>query len=272
MSMKTSSIPKISVVMSVYNGLPYLKEAVRSILKQTYRNIEFIIVDDASTDESSKYLKSLKDKRIKLIINSKNLGLAASLNKGLKKSTGKYIARMDADDVSLPNRLQIQFEYLQEHPQIDLCGCWVDLIDEKGKKIGEKRYPKEPEKVKKAITWHTAVVHPTFMGKSNFFKKINGYRTKFDYAEDYDLLSRAKNKFKIANVDRKLLLWRLQNERRSRENMAKMDRVDLAIKIDSLKREGLNLAGILAVTKKLIMTYCLPLPIKNKFAIIFKYA
>src|SRR4030042_6096810 len=125
--------PKISVIMSVYNGLPlgpqpktktassaYLKEAVESILNQTYRNFEFIIVDDASRDKSWDYLKSLKDRRIKLIRNKKNLGLAASLNIALRQAQGDYVARMDADDISLPNRFEEQIYFLQKNPKIDL--------------------------------------------------------------------------------------------------------------------------------------------------------
>src|SRR3989338_4267706 len=126
--------PKISVIMSVYNGMPlgpqsaswrtrtassaYLKDAVESILNQTYENFEFIIVDDASVDNSWDYLKNLNDHRIKLIKNKKNLGLAASLNKALKVAKGNYIARMDADDISLPTRFEEQVNYLQKNPSI----------------------------------------------------------------------------------------------------------------------------------------------------------
>ena len=100
--------PEISIIMSVYNGMPYLRQAVQSILNQTYKHFEIIIVDDASTDDSLRYLKSIKDKRVNLIKNLKNLGLASSLNIALRKARGDYIARMDADDVSLPRRLETQ--------------------------------------------------------------------------------------------------------------------------------------------------------------------
>lgn len=264
--------PKISVVMSVYNGMPYLKEALESILTQTYKNFELIIVDDASTDHSWDYLRSIKDKRIKLIQNKKNLCLAASLNIALTKATGDYIARMDADDISLPKRFEEQIKFLTHNPSIDLCGTWVDLINERGKIIGEQKYPTSPDNIRNAITWYTAVIHPTYMAKANFFKRLNGYRIEFDLAEDYDLLSRAKNKFKIANIPKKLLLWRLQGRRRSRKAMSKMDHIELKIKIESLKRDGFTLPGVLAVIKKFLMTYCLPYPLKFKLATILKYA
>ena len=263
--------PIISVIMSVYNGLPYLKEAVESILKQTYKNFEFIIVDDASTDDSLKYLRSLKDMRIRLIKNTENLGLAKSLNKAINISNGEYIARMDADDVSLPRRFERQVTFLQKNPSIYLCGSWVNLINAKGQIIGEKKYPQEPQKVRNALSWYTAVIHPTFMGKKKFFQKMKGYRVNYDFAEDYDLLVRAKNKFEIANIGQKLLLWRLADSRRSRENMNKMDKVELRIKIESLKRDGLSLGGLLGLLKKISMTYLLPFPIKYKIATALKY-
>ncbi|OGD86262.1 hypothetical protein A2164_03745 [Candidatus Curtissbacteria bacterium RBG_13_35_7] len=277
--------PKISVIMSVYNGLPlgpqpktktassaYLKEAVESILNQTYRNFEFIIVDDASRDKSWDYLKSLKDRRIKLIRNKKNLGLAASLNIALRQAQGDYVARMDADDISLPNRFEEQIYFLQKNPTIDLCGTWVDLIDEKGKIIGEKKFPTDPKKLKRSITWYTPIVHPTYMAKSRVYKNLNGYRTTFDFAEDYDFLSRAKNKFHMSNIPRKLLLWRFQDNRRSRSSMQKMDKIDLKIKLDSLKRDGLTITGILAAAKKFTMVYFLPFTLKLRIARLLKIA
>lgn len=264
--------PKISVVMAVYNGMPYLKAAVKSILGQTYGDFEFIIVDDASTDGSLKYLASLKDRRIKLLKNKKNMGLAKSLNIALRQAYGDFIARMDADDVSLPERFEKQIKFLEKNPEIDLCGTWAYLIDSKGNKIGEKKYPVEPEKVKKALTWYTAVIHPTYMGTARFFKELGGYRDNFDFAEDYDLLSRAKNRFKIANIGQKLLLFRLHNTRRSRTVMQKMDKIDLKIKLESIRRDGLAVQALMALIKKIIMIYLLPYPLKSKLAALLKQA
>ena len=112
--------PKISVIMSVYNGMPYLEEAARSILHQTYKNFEFIIVDDASKDKSWQFVRNLKDKRIKVIRNKKNLGLAASLNLALRLAQSDFIARMDADDISLSKRLETQLAFMLKNPKIDI--------------------------------------------------------------------------------------------------------------------------------------------------------
>jgi len=142
-------MPKVSVIMSTHNGLPYLKMAVQSILEQTYKNLEFIIVEDGSKDLSWKYLKKIRDKRIKLIKNSKKLGLAASLNKAIKTAKGKYIARMDADDISLSKRLETQVVFMQKNPTVDICGTWVKLIDENEKIITSIHKPIEDKSIKK---------------------------------------------------------------------------------------------------------------------------
>lgn len=265
-------MPKISVVMAVYNGMPYVKEAVGSILNQSYKNFEFIIVNDASTDETLKYLKSLNDKRIKIINNPKNLGLAASLNKALAITKGKYIARMDADDISLSNRLETQLMYLEGHPQIALCGSWAELIDEKGFKVGLKRYPQQPEKIKFILLYYPCIIHPTFFARSEFYAELKGYDPKFDFAEDYELLMRARNKFKMANINKTLLKWRLWDKRRSRQDMHFMDEIDLEIKLESLKRDGLSVYALFSIVNKYFMTYVIPLQLKIKVSKMLKLA
>ena len=247
--------------------MPFLKDAVESILNQTYKNFEFIIVDDASVDNSWDYLKNLNDHRIKLIKNKKNLGLAASLNKALKVAKGNYIARMDADDISLPTRFEEQVNYLQKNPSITLCGTWVDLINDKGEKIGEKKYPTEDSKIKKSLAWYPAIVHPTFMSRKGFYKTLNGYDTDFDFAEEYELMMRAKNKFKMANIPKKLLYWRFWDKRRSREFWDKMEKVDFKIKLEAFRRKDFGPSYSLILLGKFFITFILPYKLK---LIIFK--
>lgn len=265
-------MPKISVVMAVYNGMPYVKEAVRSILTQSYKNFEFIIVNDASTDSTLKYLKNLKDTRIKIINNPKNLGLAVSLNKALEVAGGQYIARMDADDISLPKRFEKQVEYLEHNPQVSLCGCWVDLIDKKGKIIGEKKYPLSDSELKKALKWYQPIVHPTFMARANFYKSLGGYDEHFDYAEDYELLIRAMKKYKLANIPNKLLYWRLADERRSRQSMKRVDAADFKVKLEILRNNYFGKIYIFYVAKKFATTFLLPTSFKIYIAKILKLA
>ncbi|SVC41049.1 uncharacterized protein METZ01_LOCUS293903, partial [marine metagenome] len=114
-----SNLPLITVLMPVYNGAKYLNEAIDSILNQTFQNFEFIIIDDGSTDDSVKIIKSYDDNRIRLVENRNNLGQSETLNKGLSLTRGKYIARMDQDDISMPERLKKQFEFMENNSDVD---------------------------------------------------------------------------------------------------------------------------------------------------------
>lgn len=264
--------PKISVIMSVYNGKPYLKEAVESILNQTYKNFEFIIVDDTSTDDSWYFLKTLKDTRIRIIRNKSNIGLANCLNIALKTAQGEYVARMDADDISYPERFTQQLKFLEKNKNISICGTWVDLVNDKGEIIGKKKYPTKNSDLEKALRWYQPLVHPTMMARASFFRQLNGYRPNYDFAEDYDLLSRALGKYKMANVPYTLLGWRLASGRRSRREMTKIDITDLKVKLNILRSNFYGMSYIYFVVKKFITTFLLPPFIKIRIAKILKLA
>ena len=274
---------QISVIMSVYNGMPHLKDAVKSILGQTYKNIEFIIVDDGSTDNSWQYLKSLKDPRVKLIKNKKNLGLAKSLNIALRQvfdsetqtesAQGDFIARMDADDICYPERMDTQLKFLKKNPDIDLCGSWVTLINNKGEKIGANRKnPTDDKNIKKLLGIRPTIIHPTFFGKKDFFLHSGGYKNEFDGAEEYELLCRAKNKFTYANIPKELIYWRLRDERRSMQMMDKMYDLDIKIKKKNLTNDGFNFYNLYGYSKILVLHYLIPLPLKKKIARFLKIA
>ena len=284
--MKKLNNPKISVVMSVYNGLPlgphpakrgrtassaYLKDAVKSILGQTYKIFEFIIVDDASTDNSWKYLTSIKDKRILLIKNKKNLGLAASLNKALKVSSGEYIARMDADDVSLPNRLKEQIKYLENHPKIDICGSFVKVIDKSGKIIGQIKKPTTDEEIKKELFWLTPLIHPTWFAKKEVYTKLKGYDKNWDYVEDFEFLIRAKD-FKMGNISKYLLYFRSHNERRSQKTIEKIYRNSLKLRQKIFREQKLGFSYLPILARSYISTYLLPTWLKIYLNKLIKFA
>lgn len=241
--------------------MPYLKEAVQSILAQTYKNFEFIIVDDASTDDSWQYLKSLKDERLKLIKNIKNLGLAASLNIALKKAKGDFIARMDADDISLSARFKTQIDYLLKNPRIDICGTWAKLIDENNQIIGRAHNPTNDESIKKMNTWITGLIHPTWLARRKLFEKLNGYDTRYDMAEDYEFLIRAAN-FKMANINKELLWWRNPQNRRSQKSIEKMYRQSLAIRWRHFTNGDFGIFYLPLLIRSLITTYLFPTKLK----------
>lgn len=252
---------KISVIMSVYNGLPYLKEAVDSVLNQTYKNFEFIIVDDASKDKTWQYLKSLKDKRIKLIKNPKNLGLARSLNIALSKAKGEFIARMDADDICLLRRFEIQLNYMINNPKIDICGSWVKLIDEKGEIAGQVHKPKNDEKIKKMNQWITGLIHPTWFAKRKVYDKLNGYDPDFDMVEDFDFLNRARH-FKMANINNELLLWRSAQNRRSKKDIQEMYLKSFRLRLKYFLEGNFGVFYFPLLIRSFITTYLFPVKLK----------
>ena len=247
--------------MSVYNGIPYLKEAVESILNQTYKNFEFIIVDDASKDKTWSYLKSLKDKRVRLIKNPKNLGLAKSLNIGLSKAKGDYIARMDADDISLPGRFEIQLKYMIKHPKSDLIGSWAKLIDESGNTITSVRKPNLDKKIKKMNQWITGLIHPTWFAKREVFDHLNGYNADFDMVEDFDFLNRAKQ-YKMANIKKELLLWRSPRNRRSKKDIQVMYKKSFDLRLKYFLSGQFGIFYLPLLIRSFITTYLFPIKLK----------
>lgn len=200
--------PKISIVMSVYNGEKYLDESIQSILTQTFEDFEFIILNDCSTDNSLHVIEkySDKDNRIFLINNNVNLGLTKSLNLGIKKAKGQYIARIDADDIALQERLKIQFDYLEKNKDIFLVGSGAYYVDENGKIITTKKALTETTDIEKELPTLNCLHHPTIMFRHEGFI----YREKFVYTQDYDFYLRllSSNK-KISNIPQPLIKYRI---------------------------------------------------------------
>lgn len=200
---------QISVIMSVYNQQNYLPSAVKSILSQTYKHFEFIIVNDASTDRSMEIIKSFKDKRIKLLSNRNRLGLTKSLNKAIRIAKGKYIARMDADDISLPSRLKIQYHFLKNHPKITVCGSSALLIHADGRPAGKRTFPSSSTAIKNVIMKYNPILHPTVMMQKKIIDKMGAYDESLNGAEDYDLWLRLASKYMLHNYKTPLIKYRL---------------------------------------------------------------
>lgn len=213
----------VSVIMSTYNEKENeLKLSIESILSQTYNKIEFIIVLDNPKNERIadilEYYKS-KDNRIKIIYNSENIGLAASLNKAIKEAKGFFIARMDADDISFKNRIEKEIKYLNENKLDMICSNRID-IDEDGRVICKKSSrPTTPEKIKKLLPRGNFICHPSVIVKKSVIEKLNGYR-KFKTSEDYDLWLRILTYgYRIGIIDEPLIYYRIR-----KEGMSKSDR------------------------------------------------
>ena len=212
----------VSVVMSTYNEPEeWIRKSIESILNQTHINIEFIIVcDNPNNFKLVNILNEYKnnDKRIVLIINKENLGLSKSLNKAIKLASGKFIARMDSDDIALENRIDVQLNYLKDY-NLDLIGSGVSCIDENECEISNlNNFPINDKKVRSKVIYNNCIPHPTWIGKSIVFKDNKGYR-EIPYAEDYDFILRALEKgYKFGNIDSILLKYRIRSSSISNKN------------------------------------------------------
>lgn len=184
--------PKISVVMAAYNEEKFLKESIESILNQTFKDFELIIINDCSTDNSLEIMKSYNDKRIRIIDNQKNVGFLKSRNKALKIARGKYIAILDGDDISLPNRFKIQFNYLENNLHIFLVGSSGIFIDENGTEIGRFRKYDDYELLAWRLPKSCGILSPSVMFRNHgIFYDVN-FGGASDYKLYLDLLSKGK--------------------------------------------------------------------------------
>lgn len=199
--------PKVSVLMPTYNVEKYIAEAIESILNQTFTDFELIILDDGSTDGSADIAKSFTDNRIVYHHNDVNLGLANNLNVGLGMARGKYIARMDGDDISLPKRFQTQIDFLEAHPDIDLCSCGLQMF---GTEDTVWVREVDPEAVKITMMFYSPILHATSVWRRESFEEHNLYYDQNAFpAEDYELWSRAVFHCKLVNIPQVLYRYRI---------------------------------------------------------------
>lgn len=203
----------VSIVMATYNeSIEYLEQAIASILNQTYKNIELIIVDDSTDLTIVQYLDKIieKDTRIKLIRNNSKLGFVKSLNKGLIASSGKYIARMDSDDISMPERILEQVSYMEKNPQVDILGTSIFLMDGKGNITGFRDYKTSFKEIEQIMFFRNPIAHPTVLFRAKLIQTIGLYNEEFRMAEDYEYWMRAVKKgMVIQNLSERLLKYRL---------------------------------------------------------------
>lgn len=203
--------PSISVIMSVHNGDRYLAQAIESILGQTFADFEFLIVDDGSTDNSAAIVEgyAVRDARIHLISQT-NQGVTKSLNRALERAVGEFVARMDADDIALPSRLERQVHELRSSSDLVVVGCEVELTTSDGLWLGSRGHAAQHAEIRRRLLLGDggALTHPAVMMRASALREIGGYDEAFAVAQDLDLFLRLSEIGRAANLSETLLLWR----------------------------------------------------------------
>ena len=260
--------PKITVLMPVYNCELYIKEAVDSIVNQTYTNFEFLIIDDASTDKTVSILKSYNDARIQLVEKSANTGLTNSLNMGFALAKGKYIARMDGDDISVAKRFEQQVAFLEANPDVVLCGSWFKVI---GSEVVIK-LPENNEAIKLALLKGNCIAHPSVMMRKQILAELPVvYNVSKEPAEDYDLWVRLLSFGKLHNLQEVLLNYRVHSTQVSQKRMEQQIQSALEARFEMLKYLNYSFDTIEISLLKKMMTGSLLVTIEeNKNFIVFK--
>jgi glycosyltransferase involved in cell wall biosynthesis len=233
--------PTISVVMPVYNAAAYLAEATSSVLAQTFGDFELIIVNDGSTDRSPRILEEFaaNDSRIKLI-SRPNTGIVGALNDGLAQARGEFIARMDGDDISSPQRFQAQIDYLRANPDCIALGTRVIGVDPYGCELFRSEHKLNHDSIDaellNGVGW--AIVHPTAMIRHLAIEKLGGYRHEFQWVEDLDLFLRLAERGRVANLPDYLLSYRQHTESVNRTRAAEQARLADACVREAYHRRG----------------------------------
>jgi len=225
--------------MPVYNGARFLRHAVDSILAQTCADFELLVINDGSTDQSAVLLNSYDDPRIRLVDNERNLGLIATLNRGIDLARGAYLLRMDCDDISLPERLQRQVDFLDANPRVGVCGVWYREFWESGSRV--MRCPPDHAGIKCGTLFNPSVGHPSvIMRKSALLANGLRYDPAFQHAEDYELWARALDCFEFANIPELLLCYRIHEHQVTRSCAEQQMQSAGKVRLSLLKKLGLE--------------------------------
>jgi len=240
---KQEKKPLVSVLMCVFNAEDYLDEAIESILQQTFSDFEFIILDDGSKDNSLKIIQKYAARNYRIqVISRENRGIIPSRNELLAASQGEYVAVMDADDIALPNRFNLQVQYLRSHPEVLGVGGNYHVIDSKGRFLTTFTLPETNDEIQKMmLVGHTAILHPTSMFRSNSIKEIGGYDPEYHLVEDLDLWLRLGEKGQIANLNVSVLKYRLHGNSISEQNGLQQRENDRKACEAAWKRRGISI-------------------------------
>jgi len=273
----SSKTPLVSVVMPAYNAEKYISEAIESILNQTFKDFEFIIIDDGSTDRTWEIIQEYakKDERIVPLRNDKNLKICMTLNKGIEASRGKYIARMDSDDWSYPNRLEKQVNFLEKNTDIVVCGGCLEVSDENLNLLYIRRYPTVDKIIRRKMFMYNAFAHPSVMFRGSSLREEEYYYDPDFYdAEDYDLYFRLGKNGSFANLEDILLKYRVSSTSISYKRHTHQGLITLKVRSKAVFQYGYRIPflSLLLQPFELIIVLLLPASVKYKlFSFMRKY-
>lgn len=232
-------MPEVTVLMAVHNAAPFLREAVDSVLGQTFKDFEFLIIDDGSTDATGELLATYTDTRIRVIRLVENSGLVAALNVGIDESRGDLIARMDGDDICEPRRLELQVAFLRQHPQVLLLGTGFVLIGTDGYPFERVLYPTDDAVLQERLLDGSQFCHPSVMMRPDVVRRLGGYRdVGRGPAEDYDLWLRIAEQGQIANLPEVLLRYRVHEGQTSVSKLVRQRQTAHLYKTLALQRRA----------------------------------
>ena len=232
-------MPKVSVLMPVYNAGQYLAQAIDSILSQTFKDWELILINDGSTDNSDAIIGRYDDERIYYLKNETNLGLIKTLNKGIDYCHGEYIARMDADDISHPDRFRQQVRFLDKHPAYAICGTDAIVIDNAGNRIGKIRNLTDNDYLQVNLLFSPPFIHPSVMIRSEILHH-NRYDERYKHVEDYELWTRIAKLGKVANISKDLLKYRWHDSNVSVVNNEVQEELKDKVIVNQLEAIGIQ--------------------------------
>lgn len=235
-----SKRPAITVVMPAYNAERYIAPAIESILSQTFKNFELLIADDASTDKTLSIIKRYqrKDSRIKVAVNKTNLQIARSLNKLIELARSEFIARMDADDVSFPERLRLQYDLIREDPETAVVGADMIVVDKNMLPISKREYPSNDGGLKEVMFRYSPFAHPVVMFRKKAFQEFGGYDVNLVPCEDIDLWFRIGSKYKLASIVKPLLYYRIVPYSNSMKSLKDLELLGFRVKLKAIREYG----------------------------------
>nr|WP_295869235.1 glycosyltransferase [uncultured Chitinophaga sp.] len=229
--------PLVTVFMAVYNGEAYIKQAIESVLSQSFQDFELLIINDGSADNSLSIAAQYTDPRIRILNNEKNSGLFFTRNRGIDEARGKYFATLDCDDIAYPHRLEEQMRFLQSNPNCVLCGGKARLIDGNGEITGKISPPVEKERLPAYMFFANAFINSSTIIDIGVLRELR-FRSNYEPAEDYDLFARIAERFEIATINNFLVKYRVHGENVSQRKAENKKRGELTIIEHNLKRIG----------------------------------